>query len=323
MLPPEFWQAGGGRLVPALLSPAAWVVARATARRVARPGWRAPVPVICCGNAGVGGAGKTILALDLGARLLAGGVRPHFLTRGHGGRARGPLRVDTALHTAAEVGDEALLLAACAPAWVGADRAATARLAVAAGATHLIMDDGLQNPTLIQDCGLLVIDGAAGFGNGLVLPAGPLREPVEAAAARCRAGVLIGVDGAGALGQLPAGLPVLCARLVPGPEISAFRGRAVVALAGIGRPEKFFGMLAAAGVLVAARIGFADHHVFRARDLALIRAEAARLGAAIVTTPKDFVRLGVAARVGVAAIGVALAWDAPALVDALLAELGG
>ena len=169
---------------PRLLAPVAAVYAAATARRMARPGWRAPVPVICCGNATVGGAGKTTLALDLGARLAD--RRVAFLTRGHGGRVRGVHRVDPARDDAAMVGDEALLLAACAPTWVAADRAAGARAAVAAGAGVLVMDDGLQNPGWPRTLSCWWSMAPAGFGNGRVIPAGPLREPVAAAARALR-----------------------------------------------------------------------------------------------------------------------------------------
>ena len=317
-LPPKFWRHDEASLLPTLLSPASWLVARATARRVARPGWRAPVPVICCGNAGVGGAGKTTLVLDLAARLLLRGTQVHLLTRGHGGTARGPLRVDPARHDAGDVGDEALLLAACAPTWVGADRAASARLAVAAGAQILVMDDGLQNPTLAHDCGLLVIDGAAGFGNGRVLPAGPLREPVAAAARRCRAAVLIGDDATGALDHLPRSLPVLRARLVPGTEIASLAGRKLVAFAGIGRPAKFFDMLTSAGLNLLECHAFADHHRFSNGELARLRASAARLHATLVTTPKDFARIPPGGRAGIVSVGVSLQWDDPAGLDGLI-----
>src|SRR5271165_2755107 len=170
MTQPNFWQTGG--LLSDSLAPFGAITAALTARRVARPGWHAPVPVICVGNAVVGGAGKTPVVLDLAARLSARGVAVHCLTRGYGGAARGAARVDSARHTAADVGDEALLLAARAPTWAGADRAATARAAVAEGAQALLMDDGLQNPSLEKTASLLVIDGGAGFGNGRLLPAG-------------------------------------------------------------------------------------------------------------------------------------------------------
>jgi tetraacyldisaccharide 4'-kinase len=315
---PKFWRQGGGRLLPALLWPASLVVAQITRRRVARTGWHAPIPVICCGNAGVGGAGKTTLALDLATRLQARGLTPHFLTRGHGGHLRGPIRVNPAHHDATATGDEALLLAATAPTWLGADRAATARLAISAGASALILDDGLQNPTLVQTAPLLVIDGAVGFGNGHVLPAGPLREPVREAAARARAAILIGPDATGAAAMLPPHLQILRATLVPAPEIAALAGTTVVAFAGIARPSKFFDMLQAAGLRLAASLAFPDHHVFTAAELADIRAQAHRHGARIVTTPKDYVRLPTAARHGIEPIGVRLAWNHEPALNSLL-----
>jgi tetraacyldisaccharide 4'-kinase len=318
MRAPAFWQRDG--LLARLLAPASCLSARITARRVARAGWRAPVPVLCVGNVGLGGAGKTIVALDLGARLVARGRRPHFLLRGYGGSLRGPLRV-TPSHTAAEVGDEAKLLAEVAPAWISADRAAGARAAVAGGAGAIVMDDGLQNPTLAKTLSLLVVDGAAGFGNGRVFPAGPLREPVAAGAARCAAAVLIGEDRAGVAALLPPALPVLRARLVPGEGMRALAGRRVLAFAGIGHPEKFFASLAGAGAVLAAARSFADHHRFTAAELDGLLTEASALGAEPVTTAKDAVRLppGVRARVAVADIG--LAWEDEAALAALLDRL--
>ncbi len=314
---PAFWRCDG--IVPRLLSPLGAITTAATARRVARPGWRAPVPVICCGNVTVGGAGKTTLALDLGVRLIAKGQAVHFLLRGYGGATPGVRRVEPA-DTAAQVGDEALLLAAVAPTWVGADRAASARAAITAGAQILVMDDGLQNPGLHKDLSLLVVDGASGFGNGRVLPAGPLREPVAAAAARCQAAVLIGPDDMRVATTLP--LPILSARLQPGPEIASWIGRRAVAFAGIARPEKFFAMLAAAGVTVAAALPFPDHHAFSRRDLDRILAEAQRRDATPLTTPKDAVRLPPAYRHRIDVVGVSLAWDDPMALDALVARHG-
>ena len=316
MMPPRFWAHDG--VLPRLLSPVSALVARSTARRVARPGWRVPVPVLCCGNAGVGGAGKTTLALDLVRRLRARGVHVHCLTRGYGGRVRGVLRVDPAAHGAALVGDEPLLLAAAAPTWVSADRAAGARAAVAAGAGMLVMDDGLQNPGLVKDLALLAVDGASGFGNGRVLPGGPLREPVSAAATRCRAVVLVGPDLAGARAALPPGFPVLTARLVPD---QVLRGRRVLAFAGIARPSKFHQTLHDAGGDVVATADFPDHHRFTPAELDGVLRQAATLGAVPATTPKDAVRLPSATRAQVLVVGVSLAWDDPAEIEALLDTL--
>jgi tetraacyldisaccharide 4'-kinase len=314
--PPGFWFHDGA--VPRLLSPLAAVTAAVTARRVARQGWRAPVPVICCGNVTVGGAGKTTVALDIGARLVARGQRVHFLLRGYGGTAHGPHRV-VAGDTAAEVGDEALLLAAVAPTWIGADRVASARSAVAAGAQVLVLDDGLQNPGLHKDLSLLVVDGTSGFGNGRVLPAGPLREPVAAGAARCQAAVLIGPDCTEVAAALS--LPVLRARLRPGPEVAAYVGRRVFAFAGIARPDKFFAMLAAARVVVVGTLAFPDHHPLSETDLDRVLAAATRADAAPVTTPKDAVRVPAGYRDRVGVVGVSLHWDDPAALDALLGRI--
>jgi tetraacyldisaccharide 4'-kinase len=335
--PPAFWQHGVRSPWAVLLAPLGAAVAAVTARRIARPGWRAPVPVICCGNVTVGGAGKTTLALNLVARLRARGVAVHVLLRGYGGAVAGGDRgirhgadggLPRGVHRvapgdpAALVGDEALLLARVAPTWVGADRAASARAAVAAGAAVLLLDDGLQNPTLIKDLSLLVVDGASGFGNGHVLPAGPLREPVLAGAARCQAAVLIGTDATGAAVQLPVGLPVLHARLEQGPEIADLVGRPVVAFAGIARPEKFFDGLAQGGVSVVARRPFPDHYAYTMREIQDIVETAARLGATAVTTPKDAVRLPPALLGQVRVVGVRLVWDDAVAIERLLEVAG-
>lgn len=315
MKPPAFWWRDGP--VPRLLSPVSALVAASTARRVAQPGWRAPVPVLCVGNAGVGGAGKTTVVLDVAQRLRARGVAVHCLSRGYGGQVRGVMRVDRRTHDAYQVGDEPLLLAEAAPTWVGANRADAAREAVAAGARALLMDDGLQHPTLHRDASLLVVDGAVGFGNNRVLPAGPLREPVAAAAARCRAAVLVGEDMAGARALLPPGLPVLGARLVPDARLAGVR---VLAFAGIARPSKFHDTLREAGAVVVAHRDFPDHHEFRSHELRALLADAAELFATPVTTPKDAVRLPPDVRAQVDVVGVSLQWDDEAALERLLRE---
>jgi tetraacyldisaccharide 4'-kinase len=313
MNPPRFWVRNG--VLPWMLAPFGMIVAASTARRVARPGWRAPVPVICCGNLTVGGAGKTTLALDLGARLLRRGARVAFISRGYGGRALEAVQV--ALDDdAVTVGDEALLLAAVAPTFVGADRAASAAAAVAGGATVLVMDDGLQNPGLVQDLKLLVVDGATGFGNGRVLPAGPLREPIAAGAGRCRAAVLIGPDEAGVAARLT--LPVLRATLAP--DAAGLPGRRVLAFAGIGRPSKFFATLVQTGAVIVGRESFPDHHRYSQRQLDGLRRRAAAANATLVTTPKDAVRLPPAFRAEVLVAGVSLTWADEAAIEALLGE---
>jgi tetraacyldisaccharide 4'-kinase len=315
---PAFWSRDG--ILPTILSPLSKLVAAVTARRVARSGWRAPVPVICCGNVTVGGAGKTTLAIDLASRLVARGLAVHILLRGYGGSSRGPRRVMMD-DPATLVGDEALLLARIAPTWIGADRAASARLAVAAGARVLLMDDGLQNPGLAKDLSILVIDGESGFGNGRVLPAGPLREPVAAGAARCQVAVLIGDDTAGAAVQLPPNYPVLRARLVQDQVIDTIKGHPVLAIAGIARPAKFFDALVRAGVQVVETREFPDHHPFTRAELEAVLRRGAESGAVVVTTPKDAVRLPLDLRARFTVVGVRLDWDDPARVDGLLTDL--
>jgi tetraacyldisaccharide 4'-kinase len=286
-----------------------------TAGRMKRPGWVSPVPVICCGNATVGGAGKTTLALNLARRLAGRGV--HILLRGYGGSLQGVHRVALTDRTST-VGDEALLLARVAPTWTGADRAATARAAIRSGARILLMDDGLQNPTLCKTASILVIDGSRGFGNGLVVPAGPLREGIAAAAERCRAAVLIGEDVTDISGALPSSLPVLRADLIQDASIALLRGRPVLAFAGIALPEKFFKPLREADVTLLATRPFPDHHAYRKTELDNLLRESRTQGADLVTTPKDAVRLPPMIRSQVRVIGVELIWQSEPQIDQLL-----
>ena len=202
MRAPDFWRRR--TVTPFLLLPVGWFFSRIGALRQAlvRP-WRAPVPVLCVGNLVAGGAGKTPLALALGDRLQQNGVTVHFLTRGYGGREAGPLQVDPTRHGFREVGDEALLLARLAPTWVARDRRLGAEAAAKAGAGVLVMDDGFQNPSIEKDLSIIAIDGGYGFGNGLVMPAGPLREPLARGFARADAAVVIGRDRGGAASRIP------------------------------------------------------------------------------------------------------------------------
>jgi tetraacyldisaccharide 4'-kinase len=287
---------------------------------VRRSGWRAPVPVICVGNIGIGGAGKTPVALEL-ARLLSRQTRaPHFLSRGYKGSECGPLRVDLARHNFREVGDEALLLARAAPAWISADRAAGARAAAAAGAGCIVMDDGHQNAAVVKDLSLVVVDGGYGFGNRRVLPAGPLREPVARGLARADAAVLIGDDRVGVRPQLAA-TTVIAARLVPEETRPSLAGRKVVAFCGIGRPEKFFETLVQLGAELAEAVPFADHHAFSESDMMIVLDIAAKRGAVPVTTEKDFVRLPPDARRMVEVLPIRLEWEHPEIIEAMLQRL--
>jgi tetraacyldisaccharide 4'-kinase len=317
---PDFWRHGRGPW-PRVLAPLSRIYARKTAERLTRPGFTAPIPVICCGNVTAGGAGKTTVAMNVASRLIRRGIAAHLLCSGYGGTLKGPIRVDPALHDSAAVGDEALLLARIAPTWISRDRGASARLAVGAGAEALVLDDGLQTPTLTKSLSLLVIDGTFGFGNGRVIPAGPLREPAAVGAARCQAAVLISNDETGVLAVLPPSLPVLRARLVPAEGAEAVAGRPVLAFAGIANPQKFFDTMTEAGAILVGRETFADHYPFDEGDLEALAKDAASLRAQLVCTPKDHVRLPPAWREKVVVVGASLAWADEAALDALLAPL--
>ena len=281
--------------------------------------------MICVGNVVAGGAGKTPVALAIANRMRHHGVAPHFLTRGYGGRATKPLKVSTSRHCAADVGDEALLLAAVAQTWVARDRAAGARTAVKSGADVLILDDGFQNPGLSKDISLLVVDEGFGIGNGRVLPAGPLREPPKEAVARASALVRMrSPNGSiGAMGPLTNPLiPVLTANIEPNAEdIERLRGTRVIAFAGIARPVKFFAALDAIGCIVVSSRAFDDHRRFRDKDLAALIKEADLLEARLVTTAKDAVRLPPSVKERVEVLRVTAVFDDVQALDELLTPL--
>ena len=317
MRAPEFWHEPPG-LIAGLLTPfgMAFDAASRLRRALARP-YRAPVPVICVGNLVVGGSGKTPVVISLARLLAARGVAVHVVSRGYGGSSAGPVRVDPALHDAVQVGDEPLLIAARAPCWVARDRAAGVRTAVDAGAEAILLDDGFQNPGVAKDLTFIAVDSGYGFGNGQVIPAGPLREQISAGLTRADVIVTIGSQEPKGLSGAPC--PIFAAELRP-VDSERFAGERIVAFAGIGRPEKFFASLRALSAILVFEQPFPDHYSFREHEVVRLREMANREHARLVTTAKDWVRLPPSLRGGIEVLEVEIHWHDPNAVERLLLD---
>jgi tetraacyldisaccharide 4'-kinase len=322
MRPPAHWftpPAAPGLRARAL-QPLGAIYAMATARRLRRSGYRARIPVICVGNLNAGGTGKTPTVIALCQRWADRGV--HVVSRGHGGSLTGPVRVDETRHKAGEVGDEPLLLSAFAPVWVAKDRAAGVQAAEAAGARLIILDDGFQNPSVVKDASIVVVDAEVGFGNGLCIPAGPLREPV--ATGLSRASLVLAIGDAAAQGRFAATwgakvpVPLVTGTLTALPMGMPWKGSPVLAFAGIGRPEKFFKTLGNEGADILRAEALEDHQPLSEALMRRLELEAMALGAQLVTTEKDAVRLPASFRQKVLTLPVRLSIDDWGAIDALL-----
>jgi tetraacyldisaccharide 4'-kinase len=280
-----------------VLRPLAALYGAIAASRLQRNGFEAGIPVFCVGNYNLGGVGKTPTVLAL-AKLLRGvGETPVVLSRGYGGRLRGPIMVDAIRHTAADVGDEPLMMAQTIPVAVARARIDGVAMARSQGATVILMDDGFQNPAVAKDVSLIVIDSERGIGNGKVFPAGPLRAPLAPQIARTDALIVIG--GGSAADVLASsfdigGKPLVRAHLEPDPaSLALLKGKRVLAFAGIGDPSRFFRALRNNGLEVVRERIFADHHQFSKTEIEALLADASRDMLTPVTTEKDLARLRV------------------------------
>jgi tetraacyldisaccharide 4'-kinase len=296
---PGWWygRTAGDRAKALLLSPVGAIYGLGVRARfaLAKP-YRSKLPVICIGNFTVGGAGKTPLALAVSEMLREVGHSPAFLTRGFGGRIAGPHRVDPSRDGFEDVGDEALLLARSAPTIVARNRADGARAIEETGASIIVMDDGFQNPSLVKDLSLIVVDAGSGLGNGLIFPAGPLRASLRFQTERADAVIIVGEAGPANIPELD--IPLFRASLEPAGDCEWLRTQPVLAFCGIGRPQKFFDTLNATGAAMVSQTAFPDHHPYTDSDARSLLEQAETLGAQLVTTEKDWVRLKDAGALG-------------------------
>lgn len=328
MRAPRFWFASPERpgFRARLLAPLGWLYAAGTARRLRQAGYTSSVPVICVGNLVAGGAGKTPTTLALAERLTASGQVVHVVSRGFGGNLAGPVLVDPVKHSAAEVGDEPLLLSGMVPVWVARDRAAGVQAAEAAGASVVLLDDGFQNPAVKAGLSIVVVDAARGFGNGRCIPAGPLREPVAVGLAR--ADLVVSIGDAAAQERFISRwgrhitVPIVQAALLPLQTGMDWQESPVLAFAGIADPGRFFATLRGLGAKLLRAEALSDHAPLSEALLRRLDAEAHAIGAQLVTTEKDAVRLPPAWRSKVLTLVVRLKFEAWGPLDTALARLG-
>jgi tetraacyldisaccharide 4'-kinase len=272
---------------------------------------KAPIPVICVGNISLGGTGKTPTALSLYEILFSKYPNIHYVSRGYKGTLKQTTRVSIEHHTASDVGDEPLLLARQAPTWIGPHRSVSALAAIKDGADLIILDDGLQNPTLFKDLNILVIDGKIGLGNGHVFPLGPLREKLQDAIQRVQAIGIIGevnLSLKNTLRTLKNCPPCFEAQVIPSAPPTLLN-QPLIAFAGLAYPEKFFATLKSLKAPLISCHSFSDHHLYTAREFDSLYKEAQQKGAKLITTEKDWIRLTPSQQNLVLTLPIRLKWD--------------
>lgn len=318
MKAPSFWHDTTPNIVASALTPFGWLYGKGTALRV-RLGKtrRFGVPVICVGNLIAGGTGKTPVVISIVRHLIDKGINAHIVTRGYGGTTFGPHFVESS-DLAEAVGDEAKLLARAAPTWVSDDRIKGCVAAIKERAEVIIFDDGFQDPAVEKDLSVIVVDGGYGFGNGRMIPAGPLRESVSAGMERAQAAVVIGEEIADLSLLKASGATILHADRTLGGIDEDLGARRVFAFAGIGRPTNFFDSLRAVGLTLADTRAFGDHHPYSVKELEALRRDAEELDAVLMTTEKDFVRLTPEQQRGIVSVPMSVAWTDATAFEALL-----
>ncbi|MCB9982134.1 MAG: tetraacyldisaccharide 4'-kinase [Rhodospirillales bacterium] len=282
------------------------------AHHVLRNPYKASIPVLCIGNLVAGGTGKTPTSLALLKTLKGHNIaqNPAFLIRGYGGAETGPLRVDPRMHTAWDVGDEALILAQAAPTYIGGNRAASAQMAAENGADIIIMDDGLQNPGIHKDLRLVVVNGEMGFGNKKLMPAGPLRQPLNKDYSMADGVILIGRDTRGALDAFPEDKPLIRAHLEAQASCHIDTQTPYLAFAGLGYPEKFFRYLKdTLKMNIVSCVPFSDHHPYSRHDIKDLHEQAQELGARLITTEKDYLRLPHLKKIHIETLPIEMCWE--------------
>ena len=304
---PKFWN--NDTLSSKMLAPLAWLYGKIIVLRSqnTKPK-KIDIPVMCIGNATIGGAGKTPVAMAIAKILMRDGINVHFLTRGYGGSLKGPVKVNPKIHNFEDVGDEALLLSKISKTWVSRNRYLGAMAASKAGAQTIIMDDGFQNLSIFKNSSFLVVDGNYGFGNKKLIPAGPLREKIDRAITRADAAIIIGKDQKNIVKEIGNKIKIIRGKVRVDKKYYHLRNKNYLAFCGIGIPEKFFSTLESIGVKIKKRYIFPDHYKYSKKEIDQICKTAKNLKAEIITTEKDFVRLPKKSSMKIKTLPITIEW---------------